>query len=95
MWVTSTSVTESKSSAWSCHASADLRHLNQRYGTSFSMKISHLFYSMGNDWAFSYYMGWNDVQEPEKVYIKAKLNSLFFLVNSYLPYLRTTVSSSR
>ena len=36
---------ESESSAWSCHATADLRLINQRDGTKFSRKITHLFYS--------------------------------------------------
>ena len=35
---------ESESSAWSCHATAELRLLNQRDNTKFSRKITHLFY---------------------------------------------------
>ena len=35
---------ESESSAWSCHATADLRLINQRDGSKFSRKITHLFY---------------------------------------------------
>jgi len=61
---------ESEHSNWSCQASADLRLINQRDNTKFSRKISHLFYSKENDWGFSHYMLWGDVQDPEKGYIK-------------------------
>ena len=64
---------ESESSAWSCHANADLRLINHRDGTKFSRKIGHMFYSKENDWGFSHYMTWNDVQDPEKGYIKVGL----------------------
>ena len=64
---------ESESSAWSCHANADLRLINQRDGTKFSRKIGHMFYSKENDWGFSHYMTWNDVQDPDKGYIKVSL----------------------
>jgi ubiquitin carboxyl-terminal hydrolase 7 len=63
---------ESESSAWSCHANADLRLINQREGTKFSRKIGHMFYSKENDWGFSHYMSWNDVQDPDKGYIKVR-----------------------
>merc|ERR1719420_946459 len=61
---------ESESIAWSCHASADLRLLHQRGGQKFSRNITHMFYSKENDWGFSHYMSWNDVQDPDKGYIK-------------------------
>ena len=61
---------ESESSAWSCHANADLRLINQRTGEKFSRKIAHMFYSKENDWGFSHYMTWADVQDPDKGYIK-------------------------
>ena len=61
---------ESESSAWFCHANADLRLINQRDGVKFSRKIQHLFYSKENNWGFSHYMGWNDVQDLDKGYIK-------------------------
>merc|ERR1719192_1902447 len=41
---------ESESSAWSCHANADLRMLHTRGGDKFSRKITHMFYSKENDW---------------------------------------------
>ena len=66
---------ESESSAWSCHANADLRLINQREGTKFSRKIGHMFYSKENDWGFSHYMTWNDVQDPDKGYIKVRIIS--------------------
>jgi ubiquitin carboxyl-terminal hydrolase 7 len=63
---------ESECSAWSCHANPDLRVINQREGTKFSRKIGHIFYSKENDWGFSHYMSLNDVQDPDKGYIKVR-----------------------
>jgi len=77
---------ESESSAWSCHANADLRLLNQREGTKFSRKIGHLFYSKENDWGFSHYMGWNDVQDPDKGYIKDDCVIFEVKVNADAPH---------
>jgi len=77
---------ESESSAWSCHANADLRLINQRDGTKFSRKIGHLFYSKENDWGFSHYMGWNDVQDPEKGYIKDDCVIFEVKVNADAPH---------
>jgi ubiquitin carboxyl-terminal hydrolase 7 len=65
-------VLDTSSSAWSCYANADLRLINQREGTKFSRKIGHMFYSKENDWGFSHYMSWNDVQDPDKGYIKVR-----------------------
>jgi ubiquitin carboxyl-terminal hydrolase 7 len=62
---------ESESSSWSCYAVAELRMLSVRPDVEpFSRKIQHLFYSKENDWGFSHFMGWNDVLDPEKGYIK-------------------------
>uniref|UniRef100_A0A146KS22 Ubiquitin carboxyl-terminal hydrolase 7 n=1 Tax=Lygus hesperus TaxID=30085 RepID=A0A146KS22_LYGHE len=62
---------ESESTSWSCHASAELRLLSQREGGEpFCRKIQHLFYSKENDWGFSHFLGWNEVLDPEKGYIK-------------------------
>eukprot|EP00092_Neocalanus_flemingeri_P030841 GFUD01033495.1.p1 GENE.GFUD01033495.1~~GFUD01033495.1.p1 ORF type:complete len:1103 (+),score=278.33 GFUD01033495.1:268-3576(+) len=77
---------ESESSAWSCHANADLRLINQREGTKFSRKIGHMFYSKENDWGFSHYMGWNDVQDPEKGYIKDDCVIFEVKVNADAPH---------
>jgi hypothetical protein len=55
---------ESESSAWSCHSNADLGLINQREGTKLSRKIGHIFYSKENNW--------NDVQDPDEGYIKAR-----------------------
>lgn len=38
--------------------------------SSLSSEIHHLFYSKENDWGFSHFMSWNDVQDVEKGYIK-------------------------
>jgi len=77
---------ESESSAWSCHANADLRLINQREGTKFSRKIGHMFYSKENDWGFSHYMGWNDVQDLEKGYIKDDCVIFEVKVNADAPH---------
>ena len=77
---------ESESSAWSCHATADLRLINQRDGTKFSRKITHLFYSKENDWGFSHYLGWNEVQDPEKGYIKDDCVIFEVKVNADAPH---------
>jgi ubiquitin carboxyl-terminal hydrolase 7 len=77
---------ESESSAWSCHATADLRLISQRDGTKFSRKITHLFYSKENDWGFSHYMAWNDVQDPDKGYIKDDTVIFEVKVNADAPH---------
>ena len=46
------------------------RIINQSTGLKFSRKIDHMFFSGENDWGFSNYMSWNDVQDPEKGYLK-------------------------
>ena len=44
--------------------------INQRDGTTFARNITHNFYPKENDWGFSHYMGWAEVLDPEKGYIK-------------------------
>lgn len=34
------------------------------------VEIQHLFYSKENDWGFSHFMGWNEVMDPERGFIK-------------------------
>lgn len=77
---------ESESSAWSCHASADLRLIHQRGGEKFSRKITHMFYSKENDWGFSHYMAWNEVLDPEKGYIKDDCVTFEVKVNADAPH---------
>jgi len=77
---------ESESSAWSCHANADLRLINQRTGEKFSRKIAHMFYSKENDWGFSHYMTWADVQDPDKGYIKDDCLIFEVKVNADAPH---------
>ncbi|XKL66747.1 hypothetical protein PGB90_010167 [Kerria lacca] len=62
---------ESESSSWSCHANAELMIISQKEGVeNFTRKIQHIFYSKENDWGFSHFLGWNEVTDPEKGYIK-------------------------
>jgi len=77
---------ESESSAWSCHASADLRLLHQRGGQKFSRNITHMFYSKENDWGFSHYMSWADVLDPDKGYIKDDAVVFEVKVNADAPH---------
>lgn len=77
---------ESESSAWSCHASADLRLIHQRGGEKFARKITHMFYSKENDWGFSHYMAWNEVLDPEKGYIKDDCVIFEVKVNADAPH---------
>ena len=44
--------------------------INQRDGTTFARNITHNFYPKENDWGFSHYMGWAEVLDPDKGYIK-------------------------
>jgi len=77
---------ESESSAWSCNASAELRMLNQKDGTKFKRKISHLFYCKENDWGFSHYMSWNEVLDPDKGFIKDDAVIFEVKVNADAPH---------
>ena len=77
---------ESESSAWSCHASADLRMLHTRGGDKFSRKITHMFYSKENDWGFSHYMTWAEVCDPDKGYIKDDSVTFEVKVNADAPH---------
>ncbi|XP_075588798.1 ubiquitin-specific protease 7 isoform X5 [Dermatophagoides farinae] len=62
---------ESESTAWSCSAVAELRILSQKEGVdNMSRRIQHIFYNKENDWGYSYYIGWNDLCDPNKGYIK-------------------------
>ena len=62
---------ESEASSWSCQAQAELRIINQKDPkNSFTRKITHLFYTKENDWGFSHFMGWNEVTDPERGFIK-------------------------
>ena len=63
-----------------------MRLINQRDGTKFSRKITHLFYSKENDWGFSHYLGWNEVQDPEKGYIKDDCVIFEVKVNADAPH---------
>ena len=70
---------ESEASSWSCQAQAELRIINQKDPkNSFMRKITHLFFSKENDWGFSHFMGWNEVTDPERGFIKD--NSVTFEV---------------
>ena len=62
---------ESEASSWSCQAQAELRIINQKDPkNSFTRKITHLFYTKENDWGFSHFMGWSEVTDPERGFIK-------------------------
>ncbi|XP_071522080.1 ubiquitin carboxyl-terminal hydrolase 7 isoform X1 [Panulirus ornatus] len=78
---------ESESTSWSCNAAAELRLLSVREGQEpFTRKIQHLFYSKENDWGFSHFMGWNDVLDPEKGYIKDDTITLEVWVSADAPH---------
>ncbi|XP_017767859.1 PREDICTED: ubiquitin carboxyl-terminal hydrolase 7 isoform X1 [Nicrophorus vespilloides] len=78
---------ESESSSWSCYANADLRLLSVRPDVEpFSRKIQHLFYSKENDWGFSHFMGWNDVLDADKGYIKEDTITLEVHVTADAPH---------
>ena len=77
---------ESESSAWSCHATAELRLINPRDGKKFERKISHMFYSKENDWGFSHYMTWAEVLDPDKGYIKDDTVTFEVKVNADAPH---------
>ncbi|KAL5273891.1 USP7 family protein [Megaselia abdita] len=62
---------ESDLTNWSCNAVAELRLKSWIPGQeAFCRKIKHVFYSKENDWGFSYFIGWNEIMDPEKGYIK-------------------------
>lgn len=62
---------ESESTAWTCYANAELRLLSWKPDVEpFSRKIQHPFYCKENDWGFSHFMTWQEVQDPEKGYVK-------------------------
>ena len=46
------------------------RLINQSTGVKFPRSINHMFFSGENDWGFGNFMSWNEVQDPEKGYIK-------------------------
>lgn len=62
---------DTESTAWSCHASAELRMLKwDPEGEPCKRNIQHLFYHKENDWGFSHFMAWQDVVDPANGYIK-------------------------
>ncbi|XP_044734467.1 ubiquitin carboxyl-terminal hydrolase 7-like [Chrysoperla carnea] len=78
---------ESESSSWSCYAVAELRLLSYRPDVEpFSRKIQHLFYSKENDWGFSHFMGWNEVLESDKCFVKDDCITLEVHVNADAPH---------
>ena len=74
---------ESESSAWSCHASADLRLIHQRGGEKFSFKFNRTFCGQENHYGFS--MDWNKVLDPENGYIKDDCVTVEVKINADAP----------
>ncbi|XP_050329287.1 ubiquitin carboxyl-terminal hydrolase 7 [Bactrocera neohumeralis] len=62
---------ENESPTWSCNAIAELRlKCHKPDAPPFTRaRIKHLFYSKENDYGYSNFITWSELQEPEKCYI--------------------------
>ncbi|XP_037936692.1 ubiquitin carboxyl-terminal hydrolase 7 [Teleopsis dalmanni] len=62
---------ENESPAWSCNANAELRlKCHKPDAPPFTRaRIKHLFYSKENDYGYSNFITWQELQDPEKCYI--------------------------
>ena len=61
---------ESKSTSWSCFATAELRMINQKDGKMFSRKTNHLYNKAEDDWGFGFYKDLKIVLDPKNGFIK-------------------------
>lgn len=61
----------SKSTSWSCFASAELRLISHKPGAEpLLRKCQNLNYSKEKDWGFSYFISWEDLLDPKQGYLK-------------------------
>ncbi|VDN51604.1 unnamed protein product [Dracunculus medinensis] len=59
------------SDSWSCQAAAELRLISQKASVPhFTRKTNHVYTAKENDWGYSCFMTWADIQDEEQGYIK-------------------------
>ncbi|XP_073827847.1 ubiquitin-specific protease 7 [Musca autumnalis] len=79
---------ENESSSWSCNAIAELRLKSHKPGAKpfTRMRIKHLFFAKENDYGYSNFITWQELQDPENCYIHNGAITLEVFVHADAPH---------